>query len=103
MFGFKKKTKSKRSPRRSTGSKAAKELAECKEELAEARQQNRLKDAEIQSLKDRLTVQEETINVLRDCLESRQVTAQVHTAEGKILLDDLGNRKAETNGVPPLR
>lgn len=84
MFGFGKKPKRKPStPRQPKQAKA----------LAEAELENRLKDAEIESLKNRITILEETINVLRDCLGAHQITANVHSAEGKILLNDLQQKQ----------
>lgn len=102
MFGFKRK-KPKRAPRSSGGnSKAAKEAAELKTRLELAEHQNQLKDAENQSLRERIEILEETIQVLRDCLGAQQVTSNLHSAEGKILLSEYQQQGPPANGRAPL-
>lgn len=83
--------------------KAARTVADLQQRLEAAEHQLRLKDAELQSRDDRIQVLEELVNVLRDSLESHQITAQVHTAEGKILLSNYAAPQGNTNGSPTIR
>lgn len=100
VFGFgKKKPPAKRSR---TETKDAKSKADLENALGLERHFSILKDAEIESLKNRIAYLEETITVLRDCLGAKQMTANVHSAEGKILLNDLQAKAVPANGYSPI-
>lgn len=92
MFGFSKKPKS----RRRTESRQSKTQADLEQQI-------RLKDEIIQSKDEQIAIFKETIDVLRDLLGAKQMTANVHSAEGKILLSDLQAKAALQNGLSPIR
>lgn len=71
--------------------------------MAELEQTIRLRDDVIKARDEEIAILKETINVLRDCLGAHQITANVHSAEGKILLNDLAGKQASQNGLAQIR
>lgn len=81
----------------------AKVVADLQNQLELSEHQNRLQATENESLRSRIEILEETINVLRDALGAHQITSQVHTAEGKILLGEYQSQQGPlNNGRNPL-